>query len=69
MDDSARLVGFVGATDLDAAEDELASRDVEFHVYEGMRQDRLGLRTTPSGTRVAWFHDPDGNVLSLQQGG
>ena len=44
-------------------------RGVEFHVYDGMGQDRRGIWTTPSGTRVAWFHDPDGNVLSLQQSG
>ena len=32
-------------------------------------QDELGIWTTPSGARVAWFTDPDGNVLSLTQEG
>lgn len=29
--------------------------------------DALGIWTTPSGDKVAWFHDPDGNTLSLSQ--
>ena len=53
--------------DIDLAVEELASRGVEFHVYDGMGQDRRGIWTAPGGSRVAWFHDPDGNVLSLQQ--
>jgi len=55
--------------DIDAALDECASRGVEFLLYDGLGQDRRGMWTSPSGTRVAWFHDPDGNVLSLQQSG
>lgn len=35
--------------------------------YDGMRQDDDGVWIAPSGTRVAWFTDPDGNTLSLQQ--
>jgi catechol 2,3-dioxygenase-like lactoylglutathione lyase family enzyme len=31
-------------------------------------QDRdLGIWTAPNGTRVAWFKDPDGNILSIAQ--
>ena len=29
--------------------------------------DGQGVWTAPSGTRVAWFKDPDGNLLSLAQ--
>ncbi len=29
--------------------------------------DPAGIWTAPDGTRVAWFNDPDGNVLSLTQ--
>jgi catechol 2,3-dioxygenase-like lactoylglutathione lyase family enzyme len=29
--------------------------------------DSLGIWTTPTGDKVAWFHDPDGNTLSLSQ--
>ena len=32
-----------------------------------MEQDELGVWTTPGGDRIAWFADPDGNVLSLTQ--
>ena len=32
-----------------------------------MDQDDLGIWTTQDGSRVAWFRDPDGNVLSLTQ--
>jgi hypothetical protein len=45
----------------------LAARGVEFLRYEGMDQDPAGVWITPSGDRIAWFRDPDGNVLSLTQ--
>ena len=32
-----------------------------------MEQDAHGVWTTPGGDRVAWFSDPDGNVLSLTE--
>jgi hypothetical protein len=32
-----------------------------------MAQDEDGIWTAPSGSRVAWFADPDGNTLSLEQ--
>ena len=35
--------------------------------YGGLEQDDLGVWTSPSGPRIAWFKDPDGNVLSLTQ--
>jgi catechol 2,3-dioxygenase-like lactoylglutathione lyase family enzyme len=46
----------------------LAARGVVFDRYPGMDQDALGIWTSPSGARVAWFRDPDGNVLSLSTG-
>ena len=45
----------------------LAGRGVEFVRYEGMDQDTAGVWTAPGGAQVAWFRDPDGNVLSLTQ--
>jgi len=45
----------------------LAARGVEFLRYAGMDQDPAGVWTTPGGDRIAWFRDPDGNVLSLTQ--
>jgi catechol 2,3-dioxygenase-like lactoylglutathione lyase family enzyme len=45
----------------------LAAKGVTFHRYDGMSQDADGIWTAPGGARVAWFPDPDGNVLSLTQ--
>jgi catechol 2,3-dioxygenase-like lactoylglutathione lyase family enzyme len=51
--------------DLDASVDGLAKRGIEFLRYDGFDQDAAGIWTAPSGTRVAWFEDPEGNNLSL----
>lgn len=54
--------------DIAAAAKELGDRGVRLAVYEGMGQDELGVWTSPDGaTKVAWFKDPDGNVLSFSQ--
>jgi catechol 2,3-dioxygenase-like lactoylglutathione lyase family enzyme len=45
----------------------LADAGVQFMRYPGMDQDDLGIWTTPGGDQVAWFTDPDRNVLSLTQ--
>ena len=45
----------------------LVKRGVMFQRYEGMMQDDLGIWSSPSGARVAWFSDPDGNTLSLTE--
>jgi predicted enzyme related to lactoylglutathione lyase len=52
--------------DLEGEIDRLAAAGVDFNRYEGMSQDERGIWTAPDGARVAWFHDPDGNNLSLQ---
>jgi catechol 2,3-dioxygenase-like lactoylglutathione lyase family enzyme len=46
----------------------LQKKGVTFERYAGMDQDQLGIWTSPSGARIAWFKDPDGNVLSLSEG-
>ncbi|HEV7587280.1 MAG TPA: VOC family protein [Longimicrobium sp.] len=53
--------------DIGAAVVELGARGVAFERYPGMPQDELGIWTSPGGARIAWFRDPDGNVLSLTQ--
>jgi catechol 2,3-dioxygenase-like lactoylglutathione lyase family enzyme len=53
--------------DIAATAAALAAAGVPLVRYDGMPQDDLGVWTTPGGDRVAWFHDPDGNVLSLTQ--
>lgn len=45
----------------------LVARGVQFQRFPGMEQDELGVWNAPSGDRVAWFKDPDGNLLSLTQ--
>ena len=45
----------------------LRAKGVAFDRYEGMGQDELGIWTSPAGARVAWFRDPDGNVLSITE--
>lgn len=43
----------------------LARRGVVFERYPYFEQDPNGVWTSPGGTKVAWFKDPDGNLLSL----
>jgi len=43
----------------------LNKRGVIFERYPWMKQDASGIWTAPGGVRVAWFKDPDGNVLSV----
>jgi catechol 2,3-dioxygenase-like lactoylglutathione lyase family enzyme len=45
----------------------LGAKGIAFLRYDGMDQDESGIWTTPGGDQVAWFADPDGNVLSLTQ--
>jgi catechol 2,3-dioxygenase-like lactoylglutathione lyase family enzyme len=44
----------------------LMKRGVTFEKYPFV-QDEHGIWTAPSGDKVAWFRDPDGNVLSVSQ--
>jgi catechol 2,3-dioxygenase-like lactoylglutathione lyase family enzyme len=54
--------------DIAATVDALAAKGVAFTVYEGMGQDARGIWTSPDGAaKVAFFPDPDGNLLSLTQ--
>lgn len=53
--------------DLGATMDGLTARGVTFARFGGIPQDADGVWTTPDGTRIAWFRDPDGNLLSLTQ--
>lgn len=48
---------------------QLIARGVRFERFPGMTQDDLGIWCSPSGAKVCWFKDPDGNVLSLTQFG
>lgn len=45
----------------------LTSGGVAFQRFPGLDQNDLAIWTSPDGTKVAWFQDPDGNLLSLSQ--
>jgi len=54
--------------DIEAVAAGLSARGVAFSRFDGMEQDDSGVWTSPGGDKVAWFTDPDGNILSLTQG-
>jgi catechol 2,3-dioxygenase-like lactoylglutathione lyase family enzyme len=45
----------------------LVKLGVKFEKFDFFEQDTLGIWTTPGGDKVAWFKDPDGNLLSLTE--
>jgi catechol 2,3-dioxygenase-like lactoylglutathione lyase family enzyme len=53
--------------DIVAAVRRLKDRGVEFEVFGFLQQDELGIWSPEGVTKVAWFKDPDGNLLSLTQ--
>ncbi len=53
------------AKDFSAAMASLVEKGISFERYPNMGQDENGVCTFPGGDKVAWFKDPDGNVLSI----
>lgn len=53
--------------DLAATVRSLAANGVAMARFPSLPLDADGIWDTPDGSRVAWFHDPDGNTLSLSQ--
>lgn len=45
----------------------MKEKGIAFERYGHLEQDAAGIWTSPSGARIAWFKDPDGNVLSISQ--
>jgi catechol 2,3-dioxygenase-like lactoylglutathione lyase family enzyme len=45
----------------------LRAKGVPFEIFGFFKQDALGIWTAPTGDKVAWFKDPDGNILSVSQ--
>jgi len=63
--DEHTVLGF-SVPDVPAAVKALREKGVTFNTYKGFNQDELGIFSLPnSALRVAWFNDPDGNVLSV----
>jgi catechol 2,3-dioxygenase-like lactoylglutathione lyase family enzyme len=54
-------------TDIEAAAKWLAGRDVPTEKFPFVQDKELGIWTAPTGDKVAWFKDPDGNILSVSQ--
>lgn len=54
--------------DIESTVDRLVGVGVEFLRFQGMNDaDPRGIWNSPGGARIAWFKDPDGNVLSLTE--
>lgn len=51
--------------DLRAAVSNLKKAGVTCEIFGFFKQDDLGIWTAPDGDQVAWFKDPDGNLLSV----
>lgn len=45
----------------------LQKKGVKFEKFPGLEQEESGIWAAPGGAKVAWFKDPDGNILSLSQ--
>jgi catechol 2,3-dioxygenase-like lactoylglutathione lyase family enzyme len=54
-------------SDIAAVVDGLTAKGVVFARYPFFVQDTKGIWSAPDGTKVAWFHDPDLNLLSIVQ--
>jgi catechol 2,3-dioxygenase-like lactoylglutathione lyase family enzyme len=53
--------------DVEAVVGWLVGRGVAMEKYPWVQDKERGIWTTPDGNKVAWFKDPDGNVLSVSQ--
>jgi catechol 2,3-dioxygenase-like lactoylglutathione lyase family enzyme len=53
--------------DVERALARLRGHGIETTRYDAIEQDDSGVWTAPNGDRVAWFQDPDANVLSVTQ--
>lgn len=60
------ILGFQ-VENIDQAVAELTSKGLVFARYAYFEQSPEGIWTAPNGAKVAWFLDPDGNVLSISQ--
>jgi catechol 2,3-dioxygenase-like lactoylglutathione lyase family enzyme len=54
-------------SDVEAVVTWLSERGANTEKYPWVQDSQRGIWTTPNGDKVAWFKDPDGNVLSVSQ--
>ena len=60
------VLGF-RVTDIEASLAALVKAGVRMERFPFLAQDEAGIWQAPGGARVAWFRDPDLNLLSLMQ--
>ena len=53
--------------DISATVAAMTRAGVKFEQYGFPTQDAQGIWSAPGGAKVAWFKDPDGNILSVAQ--
>ena len=53
--------------DVEKIVDWLVKRGVVFDKYPFVQDKEHGIWTAPGGSKIAWFKDPDGNVLSVSE--
>jgi catechol 2,3-dioxygenase-like lactoylglutathione lyase family enzyme len=53
--------------DIESAVRDLVGAGIQLERYEFLKQDELAIWTSPTGAKIAWFKDPDGNVLSVSE--
>jgi catechol 2,3-dioxygenase-like lactoylglutathione lyase family enzyme len=54
-------------TGIEKVAQELQKKGVRCEIFGFFKQDELGIWTAPTGDKVAWFKDPDGNILSVSE--
>jgi len=54
-------------SDVEAVAKWLHARGVETEKFPWVTDKELGIWSAPGGDKIAWFKDPDGNVLSISQ--
>jgi catechol 2,3-dioxygenase-like lactoylglutathione lyase family enzyme len=60
------VLGWI-VTNIRNAVGELSRKGITFQRYPGLAQDDEGIWSAPGGAQVAWFQDPDGNILSVTE--
>ena len=56
-----------GVDDISSTIKSLNEKNIFCEKYDFFEQDDLGVWRAPDGSKIAWFKDPDGNVLSLTE--
>jgi catechol 2,3-dioxygenase-like lactoylglutathione lyase family enzyme len=55
-------------SNIESAVGDLMNKGINFEKFPWVKDERgLGVWTAPNGDQVAWFKDPDGNILSLSE--